>query len=107
MNQISDTAPTPWPRGLVHEDLGGEAYDYYPLSRHVVVAPKVCGGRPTFKYTRLEVGMVLARIAAGDSIQQVVDDYALSGLTVDAVSDAIQLADRALSQSWNALHPAA
>jgi len=51
--------------------------------------------------------MVLARIAAGDSIQQVVDDYALSGLTVDAVSDAIQLADRALSQSWNALHPAA
>ena len=39
---------------LVYEIVGGETYEYYPLGKYVVAAPKVCGGRPTFKYTRLE-----------------------------------------------------
>ncbi|MCE7986806.1 MAG: DUF433 domain-containing protein [Caldilinea sp. CFX5] len=29
----------------------------------MVAAPGVCGGRPTFKYTRLEATMVLAFLA--------------------------------------------
>ena len=44
---------------LVTEERGGEPYAYYPLGEHVVVAPGVCGGRPTFKGTRLEVQVVL------------------------------------------------
>jgi len=39
---------------LVREIVGGEPYEYYPVGRYIVIAPGVCGGRPTFKYTRDE-----------------------------------------------------
>src|SRR5579871_3593941 len=35
--------------------VGGEPYDYVPLRQHIVWAANVCGGRPTFKYMRIEV----------------------------------------------------
>ena len=92
---------------LVHETVGGELYEYYPLGKYVVSAPGVCGGRPTFKYTRLEVSMILSRIAAGKTIEQVVQDYARSRLTPEAVMEAIQLADQALVQSVQVLQLAA
>lgn len=107
MNQAGDPTPPMMQPGLVREFRGAETYDYHPLGEHVVVAPGVCGGRPTFKYTRLEVSLILARVAAGDTIQQVVDDYSQSSLTPDAVSEAIQLANRALLKSWQVLSPAA
>ena len=47
---------------LVREIVGGAPYEYYPLGEFVVIAPGVCGGRPTLKYTRLEVS---ARPALG------------------------------------------
>jgi uncharacterized protein (DUF433 family) len=84
---------------LVREMYGGEVYEYYPLGKYVVAAPGVCGGRPTFKYTRLEVSMILALIAAGETIEQVVQEYSLSRLTPEAVKEAIRLADKALLQS--------
>src|SRR3972149_5083883 len=92
---------------LVHEPVGGELYEYYPLGKYVVSAPGVCGGRPTFKYTRLEVSMILSRLAAGKTIEQVVQDYARSRLTPEAVMEAIQLANQALVQSVQVLQPAA
>ena len=85
---------------------GGELYEYYPLGKYVVSAPGVCGGRPTFKYTRLEVSAVLALIASGETIEQVVQAYALSRLTPEAVQEAIRLADQALVQSAQILQPA-
>jgi len=50
---------------LVRERYSGEIYEYYPLGQHIVAAPGVCGGRPTFKYTRLEATMILARLSRG------------------------------------------
>jgi len=88
---------------LVQEMYGGERYEYYPLGQHVVVAPGVCGGRPTFKYTRLEVSVILAAVAAGEKIEQIVQMYALSCLTSEAVQEAIQLAGQALVQSTQQL----
>lgn len=35
-------------RELVSEIYGGEPYEYYPLGEHIVAAPGVCRGRPTF-----------------------------------------------------------
>jgi uncharacterized protein (DUF433 family) len=84
---------------LVREVHGNEPYEYRPLGKYVVSAPGVCGGRPTFKYTRLEVSAVLALIASGESIDQVVRAYSLSHLTPEAVKEAIRLADQALVQS--------
>lgn len=78
---------------LEREVVAGEGYEYYPLGEHVVVAPGVCGGRPTFKYTRLEVSVVLSLLAGGETIEQVVEAYSLSQLTPEAVQEAIRLAD--------------
>lgn len=91
---------------LVRETFGGEPYEYYPLGEHVVAAPGICGGRPTFKYTRLEVSVILSLIASGETVEQAVQAYALSGLTAEAVREAIQLADQALVRSVGPLQPA-
>jgi uncharacterized protein (DUF433 family) len=89
----------PQKRELVRETYGDDVYEYYPLGEHIVVAPGVCGGRPTFKYTRLEVSTILALLAAGETVQQVVQEYSLSRLTHEAVREAVQLAAQALVRS--------
>ena len=91
---------------LVREIYGGEPYEYYPLGQYVVAAPGVCGGRPTFKYTRLEAEFMLDRLAHGESIEELVDAYAASGLTREAIEEAIGLAGQALTRSVQTLQPA-
>lgn len=86
------------PPQLVQENYGGELYEYYPLGEYVVAAPGVCGGRPTFKYTRLEVSMILAQLSIGRSIDELVHAYAESNLTQEAIREAIQLASQALTR---------
>ena len=88
---------------LVREMYGNEPYEYRPLGKYVVSAPGVCGGRPTFKYTRLEVSTVLTLIASGQTIDEVVQAYSRSHLTPEAVQEAIRLADKALIQSTQML----
>ena len=88
---------------LIREIYGGEIYEYYPLGQYIVAAPGVCGGRPTFKYTRLGATMILALLGNGETIEEIVEDYHLSNLTPDAVREAIQLASMALLQSTQAL----
>ncbi|RIK26684.1 MAG: hypothetical protein DCC52_10035 [Chloroflexi bacterium] len=84
---------------LVREEYGGETYEYYPLGEYVVVAPGVCGGRPTFKYTRLEASMVLAMLERGDSPETIIKEYAPSALTRDAIAEVIRLAHHAFLES--------
>jgi len=86
---------------LVQEMYGGEVYEYYPLGKYIVAAPGVCGGRPTFKYTRLEVRMILALLAAGETIEQAVQAYSESKISPEAVKEAIQLAKQAFLRSTN------
>jgi len=62
-------------KGLITETIGGESYRYYPLGNHVVQAVGVCGGRPTFKYTRIEITGTLERLAAGENIDDIVRGY--------------------------------
>jgi len=92
---------------LVREMRGNEPYEYYRLGKYIVAASGVCGGRPTFKYTRLEVSVILSLIARGETIDQIVQRYALSQLTPEAVREAIRLADQALLQSVKRLQPIA
>jgi uncharacterized protein (DUF433 family) len=75
---------------LVREMVGDDVYEYYPLGEYVVVAPGVCGGRPTFKHTRLEVSMVLALLSIGDTIEDIVENYERSRLTPDTIHEAIR-----------------
>jgi len=60
---------------LITEMVGGEPYQYYPLGDHVVRAVGVCGGRPTFKHTRIEITGTLERLAAGESIDDIIRGY--------------------------------
>ncbi len=83
-------------KGLIRETRGGEPYEYYPLGQYIVAAPGICGGRPTFKYTRIEVAFVLDLLAAGWTMEQVGREYAESEVSAAAVQEAIELAKRAL-----------
>jgi uncharacterized protein (DUF433 family) len=37
--------------------------------------PKVCGGQPVFRGTRVPVRTVLASLAAGDTVEQIRQDF--------------------------------
>jgi uncharacterized protein (DUF433 family) len=91
---------------LVREMYGGEPYEYYPLGKYIVAAPGVCGGRPTFKYTRIEANFILGLLAAGWSVERIVSEYEASRLSEAAIKEAIELAGNALVKSSQALQPA-
>ena len=80
---------------LILEMVGGEPYEYYPVSRHIVIAPGVCGGRPTFKYTRIDVQHALNLLAAGRTVERVAEGYQIP---VAAVKGALTLAAKTVDQ---------
>jgi uncharacterized protein (DUF433 family) len=81
---------------LVREALAdGQVYEYLPLGKHIVSAPRVCRGRPTFKYTRIEVAGVLSWLCAGNSVKQLIAGYG-GRVTAEALQEAGALAARAL-----------
>ena len=75
---------------LITEILNGEVYQYDPLGKHVVRAMGVCGNRPTFKYTRIEIAGVLDRLAAGEAIEEIVSSYR-GRVSHEAVIEAVQI----------------
>ncbi len=81
---------------LTRELYGGEWYEYVPLGKHIVAAPGVCGGRPTFKYTRLEVSVILDLMAAGWSVQKILRNYPHSRISAEAIKEAVHLAKKTL-----------
>lgn len=76
--------------GLVREMVNGEMYQYFPLGEYVVRAAGVCGGRPTFKYTRIEVAGTMDRLAAGESLDEVVAGYR-GRVSREAVMEALRV----------------
>lgn len=74
----------------VTEVVGGEPYSYYPLGNHVVRAPGVCGGRPTFKYTRIEITGALERLAAGERVEDIVRGYE-GRVSAEAMAEAVKI----------------
>jgi uncharacterized protein (DUF433 family) len=75
---------------LITEIIGDEIYQYYPLGDYVVRAVGVCGARPTFKHTRIEISGTLERIASGESIDSIVNGYA-GRVPCEAIFEAIRL----------------
>lgn len=88
---------------IEREIYGGEVYEYYSLGRYIVAAPGICGGRPTFKYTRIEPRIILAWLAEGRSMEEIVQDYNRKEITVEAIREAILLASQAFAQPIHAL----
>lgn len=82
---------------MVREQIGGEWYEYVPLGKFVVSAPAVCRGRPTFKYTRIEVAGVLERLGAGHAVDDLIAD-SQGHLSKEAIAEAACLAAKALAR---------
>jgi uncharacterized protein (DUF433 family) len=89
-------------RKVVREIVGGEVYEYVPLGKHIVSAKGVCGGRPTFKYTRVEVATVLRLIAAGMSVDELVANFK-GRISRDAIEEALQWAAKLVAQQGKAV----
>jgi len=90
---------------LITETVGGEPYQYYPLGDYVVRAIGVCGGRPTFKYTRIEITGTLERLAAGESIDDIVKGYR-GRVSHAAIMEAVRLVTDQFLKTLPALEPA-
>lgn len=86
------------------EMVDGELYCYYPLGDHVVRAVGVCGGRPTFKYTRIEITGTLERLAAGESLEDIVAGYR-GRVSRAAIMEAAQLITAQFLTSLPELEP--
>ncbi len=84
-------------RKVVREEIDGLTYEYTPLGKHIVSAPRVCRGRPTFKYTRIEVAGVLEWLRAGNSVRNLLAGYKGS-VTSEAIQEAMILAGKALER---------
>ena len=81
---------------MVREELpDGQVYEYIPLGKHVVSARAVCRGRPTFKYTRIEVAGVLRWLCAGNSVNKLIGNFG-GRVTAEALLEAGALAAKAL-----------
>ena len=89
----------------ITEMVSGEPYQYYPLGQHVVRAVGVCGGRPTFKYTRIEITGALGRLAGGESIEEIVSGYR-GRVSRDAVVEAVQIVTAEFLKTLPVLEPA-
>ena len=85
---------------FTQEIRGGEPYEYYPLGRHIVAAPGVCGGRPTFKYTRIDVRHALSLLSTGRTVERVAQSY---NIPVAAVQEALDLAAKAFDKTTREL----
>jgi uncharacterized protein (DUF433 family) len=90
---------------VMTELIEGETYQYYPLGKHVVRAVGVCGGRPTFKYTRIEIAGTLDRLAAGESLEEIVAGYR-GRVSREAIIEAIQIVTAGFLKTLPALDPA-
>ena len=71
-------------------NFGGEPYQYTAMGNYVVKAKGVCGGRPTFIFTRILVSGVLDRINAGDGLETIIKSYR-GRVSKDAIREAMNL----------------
>jgi uncharacterized protein (DUF433 family) len=77
-------------RSLVTELVNGETYSYYPLGQYVVRAMGVCGDRPNFKYTRIEIAGVMERLAKGENVESIVLGFR-GRVARESITEAIQV----------------
>ncbi|MGI8786910.1 MAG: DUF433 domain-containing protein [Pyrinomonadaceae bacterium] len=75
---------------LESEIYGGEIYEYLPLGKYIVASPRVCGGRPTIKYHRLDARHIIGFLKQGTSIEYLANNFEIP---VEAVEEVIALQD--------------
>ncbi len=64
------------------------------IGRYIVVDPKICHGKPTFRGTRIMVADVLEQVAEGLAWESIIEGWHDS-ISREAIAEALQLATRA------------
>ena len=73
-------------------------------SGHITLDPAVCNGRPVIKGTRIAVQTVLEFLGAGDSIEDVLEEY--PALTREDVLACLQFSSRLMGNHFTLLQTA-
>ena len=74
------------------------------MSERITVQPDICNGRPVIRGTRITVQTVLEYLAAGDSVEDVLEEY--PGLTRADVQACLDHAAKLMANHYSLL-PAA
>jgi|SRR5262245_29114616 len=65
------------------------------LGRYTVADPGICGGKPTFRGTRILVADVLGQVARGMVWETIVEEWR-GAVSTEAIAEAVRLARDAL-----------
>jgi uncharacterized protein (DUF433 family) len=74
------------------------------MSERISIAADVCNGRPVIRGTRITVQTVLEFLAAGDSIEDVLEEY--PGLVRADVHACLDYASRVMSNHFSVVQTA-
>ena len=69
------------------------------VSERVVIDPDICNGKPVIRGTRITVQTILEFLAAGDSIEDVLDAYPT--LTREDIQACFDVASRILANQFS------
>jgi len=64
------------------------------ISRHIVIDPKICHGKTTFRGTRIMVADVPEQVAEGLAWESIIEGWHNS-ISKEAIAEALQLASQA------------
>lgn len=70
------------------------------VGRYIVINPKICHGKPTFRGTRIMVADVLEQVAEGLAGETIIEEWRGS-ITHEAIAEAVSLAGKALGREGN------
>ncbi len=71
------------------------------MSDHITVQPDICNGRPVIRGTRITAQTVLEFLAAGDSVEDVLEEY--PSLTRADVQACLDYATRLMGNRYSLL----
>ena len=74
------------------------------MSKRISIKPDVCNGRPVVRGTRIAVQTVLEFLAAGDSVEEVLEEY--PRLTRADVQACIDYASRVMGNHFSVVQMA-
>ena len=98
VKRISSDAASKKVRMAIEKTAEGEAFECCPIGKYVVLAPGVCGGRPTIKGTRVEVRAILHLLRSGKAVHEIVRSY--PRVSAQAVEEVIELAAQAFHDKF-------
>ncbi len=75
------------------------------MQERIVIDPEICNGRPTIRGTRITAQTVLEFLAAGDTPQDILDEYPT--LTHEDILACISYSARILSHRFSTLERSA